>query len=191
MNSIVIGVENKAIKEAALLEEYVNMKQLVGNNEILMSMDLEHIVNCHYELIIDRSRSFYKIKFKGGHSSGTLRKLEQEGVVSIKSHIEFGGGCIEYQAEDVFSGQLFKHTEYPPHWNAEKIARETKEISSAFLEKQSDLIKLRKAIKEFGSENFKLKIIIDPQPLELNGLPINIETKNVHIVTSHPIFESN
>ena len=168
--------------DPALLEEYMNMKQLVGNNEILMSMDLEHIVNCHYELIKDRSGSFHTVKFKGGHSAGTLRKLEKEGIIHIKSHIEFGGGCIEYQAEDIFSGQSFKHTEYPPCWNAEKIAQETKMIFDHYVNEGINLSKGWSRSKT-NSELFYIKISVGIAEEQQFGY-----VKKIKIITSHPVL---
>lgn len=169
--------------EPALLEEYTNLKQLINNNQHAVCMDLEHIINCHYELVQDSSGAFYSINFKGGHRAGTLCKLEQEGLIKIKSLIEFGGGCIEYQAEDLFTGRMFKHTEFPTHWNTEKIANETYTIANKYLNNLSETLTCKKSIKYVGSENFKLQIIIAP---ELLG-----EYPNIKIITAHPIFEGS
>ena len=168
--------------DPAFLAECMNMKKLVGNDKFSICMDLEHIANCQYELIMDRSRTFYTINFKGGHLAGTLRKLEKEGVVSIKSIIEFGGGCIEYQAEDIFSGQLFKHTEYPPHWNPQKIAQETERIFDHCVNEGISLSKSWSRNKPC-SELFDLQIIV-----KVSEKTHEIATNNLKIITAHPIL---
>jgi len=170
--------------DPAFLAECMNMKKLVGNDKFSICMDLEHIANCQYELIMDRSRTFYTINFKGGHLAGTLRKLEKEGVVSIKSLIEFGGGCIEYQAEDIFSGQLFKHTEYPHHWNPQKIADEVKSVIKIAITDQTDLSKGQTFLKRISGD-FYLKIVADPNPK--NHICQKFQKlSELHIITAHP-----
>lgn len=170
--------------ETTLIKKYETMTPILENTKISICMDLDHITNPKYQIIKDASGSFYTIKLKGGHLAGTMRKLEQEGVVAIKSFKEFGSGCIEYQVEDLFSGQIFPHTEFPPHWNIEKIAEETKQLCEQFINKKQTT----KIAKMPTNEDFKLKIIMDQEPLKHNCSVIE-GTHNMHIVTSYPFFE--
>lgn len=166
--------------DSAVLEKYHNMKQLIGNSEIPMLMDVEHIINCKYQLILDKSKAFRTVELTGGHFAGTLRRLEQEKLVEIESFIKFDNGCIEYQAKDLFSGQIFTHTEFPPHWTVEKIAQETKMIFDYYVSEGINLSQGWSKSKS-SSDLFKIKIVVDTEKCSKSGL-----IEKLKIITARP-----
>ncbi|MCX5923796.1 MAG: hypothetical protein NTU89_04535, partial [Candidatus Dependentiae bacterium] len=173
--------------EAALLEEYKTMQQIAGNAEMSVCMDLEHTVNIKYKLILDESKSFYTVDLKGGHLAGTMTKLEQEGLVAIESFLEFGNGCVEYKMKDLCTGGKFTHTEFPSHWNVEKIAQETKVACENAMRNGLLTPKSVKPLYITTSDDFTLQIITNTNPLNHTCAAIE-NTLNRHVVTAHPIY---
>ncbi len=171
--------------EGALLEQYNKMTQIVSNPKMSICMDLEHIVNVGYKLVKDGSGAYHTIQFTGGHLAGTMSKLAQQGLFEIKSFVEFGGGCIEYSVKDLLTGLEFTHTEFPAHWNVEKIAQETKCLVENAITNGSLTEKINKPILEMTNEGFKLKIVTNSAPKIHNCAAIE-NSINKHIVTSYP-----
>lgn len=171
--------------ESTLLEQYNKMTQIAGNAKMSVCMDLEHIVNVGYKLVKDGSGAYHTVKFTGGHLAGTMSKLAQEGLFEIKSFVEFGGGCIEYKVKDLLTGLEFTHTEFPAHWNVEKIAQETKNLVENAISNGSLTEKTIKPVYASTSEGFQLKIITDSAPKLHDCISIE-NTVNRHIVTAHP-----
>ena len=108
--------------------------------------------------------------------------------MKIKDFEKFGTGCVEYHVEDLFSGRMFKHTEFPPFWNIEKIAQEMKNICENAMKDELWTTQRKKPFTATTSDGFELKIITDPNPLIHNCTAIE-NTTNRHIVTAHPIYE--
>ncbi len=184
MNAAIEKVNNDLIKQ------YKKMNPIVGHPEKSVCIDLEHAISGKYELVMNKTNEYYQIQFKGGHKAGTIARLKQKGYVEIHDIKEFGGGCKEYQVEDLFSGQMFTHTEFPPHWNAEKIAQETKSFTENAIKNGSFSAETKEAIEVITEDGFELKIVVDPNPELLNHTCTVIEnTSNRHIVTSHPVYK--
>jgi hypothetical protein len=171
--------------DGTLLEQYNKMTQIVGNAEMSVCMDLEHIVNLECKLILDKSKSFYTVDLKGGHLAGTMSKLAKEGLVEIKSFVEFGGGCREYQVKNLLTGREFIHTEFSAHWNVEKIAQEAKYLVENAIKNGSLLEKINKPVIAITSDGFELKIITEFAP-EVHDCVSIKNTANRHIVTARP-----
>lgn len=173
--------------EDALLKQYKKMIQIVDNPEMSVCMDLEHIVGGRYELVLDTSETYYAVQFKGGHKAGTISNLQQKGCVTIHSWEEFGGGCREYQVEDLLSGSKFTHTEFPPSWDAEKIAQETTRLTENAISNGS--LNEDKHVKIMMTEDgFDLKIVTNPNP-EIHACEQIENSINRHIITAHPMRE--
>ena len=170
--------------ENTLLEQY-NKMTLIPGTKMSLCIDLEHIINVEYKLIEDASRAYLTVQFTGGHLAGTMSKLAQEGLVKIKSFVEFGGGCKEYLVEDLFTGREFTHTEFPPHWNIEKIAQKTKCLVENAMANGSLTEQTKTAVKVMTNEGFNLKIVTDSAP-EVHNCAAIENTVNRHIVTSYP-----
>ncbi len=170
--------------EVGLLEEYKKMTQVAGNRGMSVCMDLEHTVNISYELIKDKSGAFYTVELKGGHLAGTIDKLVQEKLVKIESFFEFGNGCKEYEVKDLLSGSKFTHTEFPPHWNAEKIAKETR-VACENAIKNGSLNKDKHVTSIMTKDGFELKIVTNPKP-EVHVCESIQNTVNRHIITARP-----
>ena len=173
--------------EAALLEECTTMQQIAGSADMSVCMDIEHMVNVKYELILDKTKSFHTVKLKGGHLAGTMTKLEQEGLVIIESCLEFGNGCKEYEVIDLCTGGKFTHTEFPSHWNVEKIAQETKVACENAMRNGLLTPDVVKPLKVITHDGFELQIITDLEPLNHDCTTIE-NTINRHVVTARPNY---
>ena len=135
--------------------------------------------------ILNKSQTYHTVKLTGGHLAGTMSKLAQEGLVEIKSFTEFAGGCIEYEAIDLVTKTKFTHTEFPSHWNIEKIVQETKFLLENAIKNESFSENMNKPVIAMTSEGFNLKIITILAPDSHDCISIE-NTLNRHIVTSHP-----
>lgn len=170
------------------------MTQIAGNAKMSVCMDLEHTANVKCQLVLDESKTFYTVELTGGHLAGTISKLAEEGLVKIESFVEFGGGCIEYKVADLFTehkvkdlviNRKFTHTEFPPHWNVEKIAEETTRLVEQAMGDGLLTENIHQPVKAKTTEGFELKIITESVPKNHDCVSIE-NTINKHVVTSYP-----
>lgn len=69
-----------------------------------------------------------KIKFNGGHLAGSTESLAAKGIIKIVEKKILSADCIEYNFQDLVTGKPFTKTEFPVHWNYEKLVQSCWEI---------------------------------------------------------------
>lgn len=142
-----------------VMQKYRKVQRVLDSRTVTIVPDLDHIANLAYQ--IKQDNGFYKIWLEGGHFPGSMKELERAGLIVIKEEKMLRYGCRHYIAEDLLTGQKIVKTEFPSHWNLDKIMEKIFEAYDAIpdIRVGNDIKRIKEICKT--SEGLEIQIILD------------------------------
>ncbi|MCX5923622.1 MAG: hypothetical protein NTU89_03610, partial [Candidatus Dependentiae bacterium] len=109
--------------DQSTLRQFRQKVYVCEGSSMKVNLDIDHIINFESKLVRNNKLQAFEIQFKGGHLAGICNRLESTGMVKIIEANTLSNGCLEYTLENSFNGAKFTKTEFPAHWDYEKIIK--------------------------------------------------------------------
>ena len=166
--------------DQSLVDYCKNIPIVINNQPLKLDINIEHIMNPDYKVLLDKSYTYYQTELSGGHLAGVVEKLEQLGYLEVDvSRIKNVDGCIERSVKDRLSGKTITKTSLPPEVTPQMIVQEIESAVKTLAAQRADLTK--GWAKEISLDKCELKVVVEPIKDEITEKLIGLFVKTAYL----------